>query len=171
MASEAGLEQEIDIINGTLAKGFGVLGGYIVARKNIIDAVRSYGSGFIFTTSLPPAICSAANKSIKLLSSNKFIRSDYQKKVQQFRRILANYGIEFTPNQSHINRVLIGDSIRCKKISDKLLHEYDLYIQPINSPTVKRGEECLRITLSIRHEETDMEYLAQSLRKVLDEII
>lgn len=168
VASAIGLEQDIDIINGTLAKGFGVIGGYIATRKNIVDVIRSFGSGFIFTTSLPPAVCSAANKSIELLRGNKRIRAAYYNKVQKFRAILANEGIEITPNASHINIVPIGESAQCRKITDKLLLEHGIYIQPINYPTVKQGEECLRITVSIRHKESDMIYLAQSLKQVLN---
>lgn len=161
------LDQEIDIINGTLAKGFGVIGGYIAARKNIVDTIRSFGSGFIFTTSLPPAVCSAANKSIELLRDNKRIRLAHQNKVKRFRTVLGKEGVPFADNASHITIVPIGDSVKCRKISDRLLHEFGIYIQPINYPTVKRGEECLRITISIRHEENDMLYLAKSLKQIL----
>lgn len=171
ITSSLGLDHEIDIINGTLAKGFGVIGGYIAAQKNIVDVIRSFGSGFIFTTSLPPAVCSAANKSIELLRDNKRIRPAYQNKIKRFRLVLTNEGLSFAPNTSHITIVTVGDSLKCRKISDKLLDEYGIYIQPINYPTVKRGEECLRITLSMRHEESDMLYFAKSLKQVLNEII
>ena len=171
VASAMNSDTEIDIINGTLAKGYGVIGGYIAGKKNIIDVIRSFGSGFIFTTSLPPAVCSAANKSIELLRDNKRIRPAYQNKVTRFRAILAKFNISFKPNTSHITIIPVGDSAKCKKISDSLLMEHNVYIQPINYPTVNRGEECLRITLSMRHEESDMLYLAKSLKKVLDEIV
>ena len=165
--SSLGIGHEIDIINGTLAKGFGVLGGYIAANRNIVDVVRSYGSGFIFTTSLPPAVCSAANRSIQLVRDNDNIRIAYQNKVRQFRKILKENGIKFKHNESHITSVLVGDSVRCRQISDNLLHTHGIYLQPINYPTVKRGEECLRITLTMRHEESDMLNLAKSLNEVL----
>ena len=169
ITSSLHLDNEIDIINGTLAKGFGVIGGYIAARKNIVDTIRSFGSGFIFTTSLPPAVCSAANKSIELLRDNKRIRPTYQNKIKRFRAVLQREEIVVAKNASHITIVPVGDSIRCRKISDRLLAEFGIYIQPINYPTVKRGEECLRITLSMRHEENDMLYLAKSLKQVLNE--
>ena len=171
VASSLNIDTEIDIINGTLAKGYGVIGGYIAGQRNIVDVIRSFGSGFIFTTSLPPAVCSAANKSIELLRDNKRIRAAYQNKVTRLRAILSKVDIFFKPNSSHITIVPVGDSAKCKKISDSLLMEHNVYIQPINYPTVNRGEECLRITLSMRHEESDMLYLAKSLKKVLDEIV
>ena len=171
VTSEMNLQHKVDIINGTLAKGFGVIGGYIAAQKNIVDVIRSFGSGFIFTTSLPPAVCSAANKSIELLRDNKRIRPAYLNKVKRLRTVLTKQAVPFNSNASHITIVPVGDSAKCKKISDKLLLEHGIYIQPINYPTVKRGEECLRITLSMRHEEDDMLYLAKSLKQVLNEII
>ena len=167
VTSEMNLQQEVDIINGTLAKGFGVIGGYIAAQKNIVDVIRSFGIGFIFTTSLPLAVCSAANKSIELLRDNKRIRPAYLNKVKRLRAVLTKQAVPHTSNASHITIVPVGDSLRCRKISDKLLLEHGIYIQPINYPTVRRGEECLRITLSMRHEEDDMLYLAKSLKQVL----
>lgn len=164
-----GLSRDVDIVNGTLAKGFGVIGGYIAARKSIVDVVRSFGSGFIFTTSLPPAICSAANRSIAYLRDNKRIRAVYKNKVTRLRTLLSAHGVPFSANSSHITPVTVGDSPRCRQISDRLLKEFGIYIQPINYPTVKRGEECLRVTVSLRHEESDMVYLAQSLKQVLNE--
>ncbi len=169
ITSASGIGHEIEIINGTLAKGFGVLGGYIAASKNIVDVVRSYGSGFIFTTSLPPAICGAANRSVQLVCNDDNVRLAYQNKIRQFRKILKAGGITYRPNDSHITIVSIGDSVRCKRITDRLLHEHGIYIQPINYPTVKRGEECLRITLTMRHQESDMIHLAKSVSEVLHE--
>ncbi len=171
ITSELNLEDKVDIINGTLAKGFGVIGGYISAQKNMVDVVRSFGSGFIFTTSLPPAVCSAANKSIELLRDNKRIRPAYLNKVNRLRNIFDKKSVPYTSNSSHITIVPVGDSFRCKKICDKLLMEHGIYIQPINYPTVKRGEECLRITISMNHEESDMLYLANSLKQVFHEIV
>lgn len=167
ISSAQGVGHEIDVINGTLAKGFGVIGGYISAKRNIVDVVRSFGSGFIFTTSLPPALCSAANRSVQIVRDDDNIRIAYQDKVRQFRKILDDRGIYYRPNTSHITSVPIGDSRLCKQISDSLLREHGVYIQPINYPTVKKGEECLRITLSMRHEEADMLHLAEALNEVL----
>ena len=169
ITSELGLENEIDIINGTLAKGFGVIGGYIAASKTIVDAIRSFGSGFIFTTSLPPAVCAAATKSIELLKKNGALRKSFHKKVKRLRAILQQYGIEYNHNPSHITPIHIGSSVQCKKIADRLLHEFGVYLQPVNFPTVKKGEECLRIIVTVKHNEKDMFYLAKSLQMVLNE--
>ncbi|MEP6513273.1 MAG: aminotransferase class I/II-fold pyridoxal phosphate-dependent enzyme, partial [Parafilimonas sp.] len=167
IASQLQLQNGIDIINGTLAKGFGVIGGYIAASKNIVDAVRSFGSGFIFTTSLPPAICAAATKSILIVSKDNSIRKNFHGKVALLRKIFRQYKIEFSENPSHITPVHIGNAKECKRIADKLLREFGIYVQPVNYPTVKKGEECLRIIVTAKHEEVDMLHLAESLRKVL----
>jgi 5-aminolevulinate synthase len=167
VASSIGLQEEIDIINGTLAKGFGVIGGYVAASKDMVDVIRSFGSGFIFTTSLPPAICSAATRSVQLLKEDKLIRAAYHKKVKLLRSHLTDSEISFNENNSHITILPVGDSYLCKKIADRLLNEFNIYIQPINYPTVKRGEECLRLTISSRHTEMDMRHLAYALKEVL----
>ena len=169
ITSRSGLQSQIDIINGTLAKGFGVIGGYIATSKTIVDAIRSFGSGFIFTTSLPPAACAAATKSIELVSADHKLRELFHKKVAQLRMILQQHGIEYSNNPSHITPIHIGSSILCKRIADRLLYEFDVYLQPINFPTVKKGEECLRIVATIKHSEDDMTHLAKSLQMVLHE--
>ena len=171
ITSQLGLQNEIDIINGTLAKGFGVIGGYIAASKNIVDAIRSFGSGFIFTTSLPPAVCAAATKSIELLYKDNALRKSFHNKVVRLRHILQQHGIEYSDNPSHITPIHIGNSIQCKKIADRLLHEFGVYLQPVNFPTVKKGEECLRIIATVKHNEKDMLHLAKSLQIVLREEI
>lgn len=165
------VQSEIDIINGTLAKGFGVIGGYIAANQNIIDAIRSFGSGFIFTTSLPPAMCAAAIKSIQLVQGNPELRNHYHQQIKLLRQILSLNGVPFLNNESHITNIPIGDPLLCRKIANKLLHESGIYIQPVFYPTVPQGEECLRITLTTRHTQHQMEMLAQSLRTVLEELI
>jgi 5-aminolevulinate synthase len=157
----------IDIINGTLAKGFGVLGGYIAGEKSMVDAIRSMGSGFIFTTSLPPAICAAATKSIEYLKQHQLIRPLYQKKVQALRKLLELNKIPFFANDTHITPVPIGDEKRCKKISDLLLYEHGIYIQPIVYPTVKKGAACLRITISIKHDITHFNALVDALSETM----
>lgn len=164
------LQSGIDIINGTLAKGFGILGGYIAANKLMIDAIRSLGSGFIFTTSLPPAICAAATKSIHLLQDNSY-RKVFHKNVKLLRQKLDEYQIQYKKNTSHITPIHIGDVGKCKKIADELLLIYGLYLQPVNFPTVKIGEECLRITVTSRHTESEMENLAKCLQIVLNKYI
>jgi 5-aminolevulinate synthase len=167
ICSQLNLQKGVDIVNGTLAKGFGVVGGYIAADKNMIDAIRSLGAGFIFTTSLPPAICAAATKSIQLLADHKY-RDAFHKNVQLLRSRLDAFGVKYSLNPSHITPIHIGDATECKKIADQLLLEYGLYLQPVNYPTVKVGAECLRITVTSRHTAADIEYLAKSLQKVLE---
>lgn len=167
LSEELGLQSSIDIINGTLAKGFGVIGGYVAANNSFIDAIRSFGSGFIFTTSLPPAICAAATKSIQVLKQNDSIRVSFHSKVKLLRTIFNKYDLPYTKNKSHITTIHIGDAATCKKMADILLHDYGLYLQPVNHPTVPKGKECLRITVTNRHQEADMIYLAECLQKVL----
>jgi len=164
------LQNGIDLINGTLAKGFGILGGYIAGNKLMIDAIRSIGSGFIFTTSLPPAICAAATKSIQILKDNKY-RNNFHKNVQLLRQKLDVYQIDYIKNQSHITTIYIGNATLCKKIADELLHVYGLYLQPVNFPTVKIGDECLRITVTAKHKGSDMEHLAKCLQILLNKYI
>jgi 5-aminolevulinate synthase len=165
LTEQLNIQKGIDIINGTLAKGFGVLGGYIAGNKIMIDAIRSMGSGFIFTTSLPPAICAAATKSIEYLRGNKLIRPAYMRKVAELRELLESYGIPFISNETHITTIHIGDEKRCKQISDYLLYQQEIYIQPILYPTVKKGEACLRITVTSKHGISEMKKLAQALDK------
>ena len=170
ITSQLSLQSGIDIINGTLAKGFGVVGGYIAASKNIVDAIRSFGSGFIFTTSLPPAICAAATKSIELLSSNNEWRNKFHANIKLLRSKLKEHGIEFNGNEAHITTITIGNETDCKKTADRLLREFGLYLQPVNYPTVKKGAACLRITTTLKHDEAEMIYLAQSLKEVLSSL-
>jgi 5-aminolevulinate synthase len=167
ITSLLGLQNGIDIINGTLAKGFGVIGGYIAASAIITDAIRSFGSGFIFTTSLPPAICAAANKSIQLLQKDNAARTLFHRKVKQLRNFLQEHEVAYTENESHITPVHIGDAAVCKQAADRLLREFGLYLQPVNYPTVPKGEECLRIVVTVKHTEADMVCLAESLHTVL----
>ena len=169
ITSQLGLQNEIDMINGTLAKSFGVIGGYIAASTNIVDAIRSFGSGFIFTTSLPPAVCAAATKSVELVSEDNTLRKSFHDHVTQLRRTLQQHGVEYSDNPSHITPIPIGDSVLCKKIADRLLSEFGVYLQPVNFPTVKKGEECLRIIVTVKHTQTEMLHLAKSLQLVLRE--
>ncbi|TMI65945.1 MAG: 5-aminolevulinate synthase [Bacteroidetes bacterium] len=162
------LQQEIDIVNGTLSKAIGVFGGYIAASVTLIDFIRSFGSGFIFTTSLPPAICAAANKSIKLIQQNDEIRKHFFENVSQLRIAFANNGIEFRVNNSHITIIPVKDAARCREVANKLLEQHGIYLQPINFPTVPVGEECLRIIITARHLPKHINHLAYSLKKTLD---
>ena len=165
---QQGLQDEIDILNGTLSKALGVFGGYITASASIIDFIRSYGSGFIFTTSLPPAVCSAANKSIQLIRQNAEWRNEFHTNVLLLRKALKENGIEFAPNQSHITSVPIRDAVRCRQVANELLNRQGIYLQPINHPTVPKGEECLRIIVTARHQLKHINHLAFSLNKIIN---
>ena len=142
---------QVDIIQGTLAKAFGVIGGYITAKKETIDFVRSFSSGFIFTTSLPPCIAAGAYASIRHLKFSSSEREKLFKVVSDLKSSLKKNYIPFIDNKSHIIPVIIGDPILCKKASQMLLDDFQVYVQPINYPTVPRGEERLRITASPQH--------------------
>jgi 5-aminolevulinate synthase len=167
ITSQLNLQNEIDIINGTLAKSFGVIGGYIAASQVIVDAMRSFSSGFIFTTSLPPAACAAAVKSISMLRAENNLRESFHANVSRLRQLFEEYGIPYNKNPSHITPVPVGDSVKCKRIADRLLGEFGVYLQPVNFPTVKIGEECLRVIVTLKHSEEDMFDLAKSLQTVL----
>jgi 5-aminolevulinate synthase len=167
MLRQEGLQKEVDVINGTLSKAIGVFGGYIASSKTIIDFIRSYGSGFIFTTSLPPAICSAANKSIQVIQEDVAIRRDFKNNVQQLRAALEQASIEFKKNNSHITSVPVAGAAHCREMALQLLHGQGVYLQPINFPTVPKGEECLRIIITARHQPKHINHLAHSLKKVL----
>ena len=166
------LEQEdqqhsIDIINGTLSKAVGVFGGYIASSATIIDFIRSFGSGFIFTTSLPPAICAAANKSIQFIQQDGQLRKLFFENVKQLRTAIANNGIEFKPNNSHITIIPMEGATQCRQTANQLLDKHGVYLQPINYPTVPVGEECLRIIITARHLPKHINHLAYSLKKIL----
>jgi len=161
------LQNDVDIINGTLSKAVGVFGGYIAASATIIDFIRSYGTGFIFTTSLPPAVCGAANKSIQLIRQDAESRQAFHNNVQNLRAALRDNGVEFTVNGSHITSIPIRDARRCRQIASALLKQQGIYLQPINYPTVKVGEECLRVIITAKHQLKHINYLANSLKKIL----
>lgn len=165
---QEGLQEQVDILNGTLSKAIGVFGGYIAASNVIIDFIRSYGSGFIFTTSLPPAVCSAANKSIQLIQRNAEWRQNFHDNVQLLRNALRENNVEFINNDSHITAVPVRDAVRCRQIANELLDKQAVYLQPINSPTVPKGEECLRIITTAKHQPKHINHLAYSLSKILN---
>jgi 5-aminolevulinate synthase len=151
IADREGLMDRIDIIEGTLAKGFGVMGGYIAANRSIIDAVRSYAPEFIFTTALPPALCAAARASIEHLKTSSTERELHQRQAQLTKEILTEAGLPVMPTATHIVPLIVGDARLCKAASDMLLERHNIYIQPINYPTVPKGTERLRITPSPLH--------------------
>ena len=166
VAEREGVMDRVDVIEGTLAKAFGCVGGYIAASAAIVDFVRSYASAFIFTTALPPGVAAAAIASIRHLKGSDVERQKQRSAVARVRKRLSDHGIHHMDNPSHIVPVTVGDPVVCKQISDLLLDDYGVYVQPINYPTVPRGTERLRITPSPLHTDADIEHLAASLSSV-----
>ena len=167
MVQQTGNTEGVDILNGTFAKAFGVIGGFLAGTTTVIDFIRSHAEGFIFTSSLPPATCAAITKSIEVLSKNPSIQATFHQNVKRFRQMLKENDIAFGGHASHITRINIGESKHCKHVADRLLKEFNLYLQPINFPTVPRGEECLRIIVTAKHTVAQMEKLALALKVVL----
>ena len=166
IAEREGLSDRISIIEGTLAKAFGVLGGYIAASSALCDFVRSFSSGFIFTTALPPALAEGARASVRYLMSSDLERMQQQRNVAHLRRLLDRHRIPHMDNPSHIVPVLVGDAFKAKFLSDTLLENYGIYVQPINYPTVAKGTERLRITPSPLHSLHDIQHLAGALSEL-----
>ncbi|THH38032.1 5-aminolevulinate synthase [Aliishimia ponticola] len=166
IAEREGLMDRLTVIEGTLGKAFGVVGGYIAASAALCDFVRSFASGFIFTTALPPAVAAGAAASIRHLKESTAEREMQQDKVAELRRRLDAIGIPHIENPSHIIPVMVGDPVKCKFISDLLMRDYGVYIQPINYPTVPKGTERLRITPSPVHSEADMNHLVSALSEL-----
>jgi len=170
IAAREGVMHRIDVIEGTLAKAFGCLGGYITASHNVIDAVRSYAPGFIFTTALPPAICAAATAAIRHLKTSDWERERQQDRAARVKAVLGGAGLPVMHTMTHIVPVTVGEPEKCKQASDLLLGDHGIYIQPINYPTVPRGTERLRITPSPYHDDALIDRLAQALVDVWDEL-
>ena len=165
IAERDGAMHRIDIIEGTLAKGFGMLGGYIAADAVVVDAVRSCAPAFIFTTALPPAVASAAKTAVRLLKEDQGVelRAQHQRQAMLTKHALSAAGLPVMANQSHIIPVLVGDAEQCKRASDMLLERHGIYIQPINYPTVAKGSERLRITPSPLHTDAHIAELVEAL--------
>jgi len=170
IAERDGVMHRIDVLEGTLAKAFGCLGGYIAASKDIVDAVRSYAPGFIFTTALPPAICAAATAAIRHLKSSAWERERHQDRAARLKAVLTTAGIPVMSTDTHIVPVFVGDAELCKKASDLLLEHHGIYIQPINYPTVAKGAERLRITPSPYHDDALIDRLAEALLDVWEQL-
>jgi 5-aminolevulinate synthase len=158
-----GAAHRIDVIEGTLAKAFGSLGGYIAGTNEVIDAVRSYAPGFIFTTALPPPVCAAATAAIRHLKTSQWERDRHQDRAARTKAVLAAAALPVMTSPTHIVPVFVGDPERCKQASDLLLSDHGIYIQPINYPTVPRGAERLRITPSPYHDDGLTDALAEAL--------
>ncbi len=166
VAEREGLSDRLTVIEGTLGKAFGVLGGYIAASAALCDFVRSFSSGFIFTTALPPSVAAGAAAAIRHLKTSGAERKLHRDRVLAVRRRLNEEGLPHLDNPSHIVPVMVGDPVRCKEISDLLLDEFGVYVQPINYPTVPRGTERLRITPTPLHADSDIDHLIHALTTI-----
>jgi 5-aminolevulinate synthase len=166
VAARDGAMERIDIIEGTLAKAYGVMGGYIAADAEIVDCIRSCAAGFIFTTSLPPAIAAAVLASVRHLKESDAERIALHERAGRLKRILAGAGLPVMASPSHIVPVFVGDAAICKSVSDALLRDHAIFVQPINFPTVPRGGERLRFTPSPNHSDEMMGVLVQALDQV-----
>lgn len=166
VAERDGLLDGIDIVECTLGKAIGVMGGYIAADAVIVDAVRSWASGFIFTTSLPPALTAGALASVRHLKAHSELRDAHQERAETLKRRLTQAGIPVLPSVSHIVPVHVGDPVHCKMISDMLLEDFGIYVQPINYPTVPKGTERLRFTPSPNHDDGMIDRLVDAMDKL-----
>lgn len=170
LAERDGLLDRIDVLEGTLAKAFGCIGGYIAGSSALIDAVRSHASGFIFTTALPPGVCAAATAAIRHLKTSSAERERHQEQAARLKSVLNAAALPVMPSDTHIVPILVGDAEKCKAASDLLLTEHRIYIQPINYPTVARGMERLRITPTPHHNNRLIDALAEALVDVWERL-
>ena len=168
MLEELGLQDRVDIVNGTLGKAFGVQGGYIAADSDVIDAIRSIADGFIFSTSLSPVICAGALTAIKYSKDHNELREKHQERSRKLKDCMKEAGIPIMDSETHIVPVLIGDAKKAKEISDRLLNEYNIYCQAINAPTVEAGTERLRFAPTPNHTDAMIDDLIQALSSILN---
>jgi 5-aminolevulinate synthase len=166
VSEREGLSDRLTVIQGTLAKAFGVVGGYVAGSAQFCDFLRSYGAGFIFSTSMPPGVAAAALESVRYLKRHNEVREKHQERASTLKRRFADAGIPVMPSTTHIVPVLIGEPVLCKQASDTLLEQYGIYVQPINYPTVERGTERLRFTPTPYHTDADMDYLVSAMKEV-----
>jgi len=169
IAERDGVMQRLDIISGTLAKAYGVYGGYVAANKHIVDSIRSFAPGFIFTTALPPSVTSGALAAVRHLKTSTIERALHQHKSSELKRLLLHAGLPVLDSQTHIVPVLVGNAALCKRMSDRLLEKFSIYVQPINYPTVPVGTERFRLTPAPVHTPAMMEYLVKSLTELWKE--
>ncbi len=170
VAERDGVLDKVDIIEGTLAKGFGIMGGYIAANSDIVDAIRSYALGFIFTTSLAPTIVAGAIASVRHLKVSQIERERQQERARTLKKRLREAGLPLLENPSHIVPVMVGDPVRCKELTDALMDRYSIYVQPINYPTVPKGSECIRLTPGPAHSDAEMDHLINALNQLWGEM-
>ena len=166
VAEQEGLMDRITLIEGTLGKAFGCFGGYITGSAALCDFIRSFASGFIFTTALPPAVAAAAKTSIAHLKLSQFERMRQRRQVKLLRNKLDAIGIPHLPNPSHIIPVMVKNPVKCRMISDMLMDDWGIYVEPINYPTVPKGTERLRISPGPLHSDDDIEYLVEALSEL-----
>lgn len=170
VAERDGVLDKVDIFEGTLAKGFGLMGGYIAASADIVDAIRSYALGFIFTTSLAPAIVAGAVASVRHLKVSQIERERQQERARTLKKRLRESGLPLLENPSHIVPVMVGDPVLCKELTDALMERFDIYVQPINYPTVPRGSERIRLTPGPTHSDAEMDHLINALNQLWGEM-
>jgi 5-aminolevulinate synthase len=170
IADRDGVLNKVDVIEGTLAKGFGLMGGYIAASADIVDSIRSFALGFIFTTSLAPAIVAGALASVRHLKVSQIERERHQERARTLKRRMKEAGLPVMDNPSHIVPVMVGDPVLCKNLTDALMERFSIYVQPINYPTVPRGTERIRLTPSPIHSDADMDHLINALNQLWGEM-
>ncbi len=163
IAEQRGLLDRVDILEGTFGKGYGCMGGFITGSRSMIDAIRCYAAGFIFTTSLPPSVLASAHAAVEHLKVSQIERKQLQENAAMFKNMLRNADLPFMDAQSHIVPLIVGEPNCCREVTSILLEEYDLYVQPINYPTVPKGTERLRMTATAVHTQADMEIMAGAL--------
>ena len=166
VAERDGVMDRVTLIQGTLAKAFGVVGGYIAGSAALIDFIRSYASGFIFTTAVPPAVAAGALASVRHLRTSNAERERHQERAATLKAMLKAAGLPVMMSESHIVPVIVGDPVLCKQVTDELMDQYNIYVQPINYPTVPKGTERLRLTPTPLHSDADMEHLVASLKEI-----